>query len=554
MNTIRRFYAPPCCTSPSISHRELIPAASSRLPLLVAVLAVFVSSLAALPSARAQTAEDALLFSRRLPATGARSIGLAGAGRAGLGDYSDFFNNPAGLAYISNSQLAGSLNFLSATNESSVAFPDFDSVPFEEDLTEQSLSNLAGLYKLPTRQGSLVFGGAFNQTSAFSRPLFFDGLIQGGSITDVLLPFDDEFDVEEQSDGSFLPVFFADLPEIAYLGGATEFLFENVGTLDPLFIQAVDPTTTILQASEVFQEGRMNELSFGGSVEAARGVLIGASLNFSFGAYEFESIFEEIDVNNANSEEDYIVIDGDTQFRGFDRVTYTERFDSDLVGANLRVGLSAEAAPGLKLGVTIESPTFYRVDEQFETVIATDFDNGLFLSYGGQPGDIGRGSFEYDINTPWRFGGGLSYTIQGLTLMGDIELVDWSQLELDASTDRSFFNDINRTIRSNFEAVLNTNVAAEYRYQDLSLRVGFAYQPDPNEGRITLTDGTQTDPDLDKTFISAGIGYRFADKFQLDFGWMQESQDDIYFPDFTLYEVNEDVTRNHFQVGFTVLF
>ena len=502
-------------------------------------------------SAEAQTAEDALLFTQRLPATGARSIGLSGTGIAGLGDYSDFFTNPAGLAYVKKSQVSAALNFLSATNEGIVGIPGFGN-PIEEELTDQTLSNFAGIYKVPTNQGSLVLGASYNQTSSFSRNLFFQGLTNSESITDVLIPFDDEFQVGEDG-GVFFPEFFADLPEIAYLGGAVEFLGENVGTDEPLFYQAVNPGSTIEQSSDVFQEGSLKELSFGGAVEAAKGVMIGASLNFSFGRYDFESFFDEFDINGENTEDLYVVLDGETEYRGFDLVTYTERFESELIGANLRVGVSAEAAPGARVGLTIETPTFYRVDETFETEIATIFDNGLSLAYGGQSGDIGRGTFEYDITTPWRFGGGLSYTISGLTLLGDLELVDWSQMELDAPSDRAFFSDINRSIRDDFKAVVNTSLGAEYTFGNFTGRIGYALQPDPNDGLLSLGDGSLLDPDNKRTYVSAGFGVNFSNSFAINFGWMQETQEDIYIPDFTTYVVTEDVVRNHFQIGLSIL-
>ena len=501
---------------------------------------------------RAQTAEDALLFTQRLPATGARSIGLAGTGIAGLGDYSDFLMNPAGLGHTRSSQINASLNFLSVNNEGIVDLPGFGN-SIEEELTNQSLGNLAGIYKVPTSQGSLVMGVSYNQTNSYHRSLFFRGLTNEESITDVLLPFDDEFDIGED-DAGFFPVFFADLPEIAYLGGAVEFLGENVDTGGPLFYQAVNPGSTIEQSSDVFQDGRLNEISFGGAVEASRGVMVGASLNVSFGRYEFESFFDEFDINGENTQDLYVVIDGETEYRGFDLVTYTERFESELIGVNLRAGLSADAGPGFRVGLTLETPTYYRVDELFETEVSTLFDNGLSLAYGGQPGDVGRGTFEYDITTPWRFGAGLSYSISGLTIMGDVQLVDWSQMELDASTDRDFFASINRSIRNDFNAVVNTSLGAEYTMDDLSLRVGFAMQPDPNDGLLTLSDGSLLDPDTDRTYVSAGLGYTFSNKFRIDFGWMQETQEDIYIPDFTTYTVTEDIVRNHFQVGVSVLF
>ncbi len=205
------------------SHKGLMTAFLKKAGLLLAGLLLLVPA----QSMLAQSAEDALLFTQRLPATGARSIGLAGAGRAGLADYSAFYTNPAGLGFLRTSQVSGALSFLSATNDAQVNFPSGAGF-FEEELTDQSLGNFAGVFKVPTRQGSLVIGGAFNQTNSFERTLSFAGLVNNGSITDVLLPFDDEFEVVEEN-GSFFPAFFSDLPEIAYLGGAIEFLPENVG-------------------------------------------------------------------------------------------------------------------------------------------------------------------------------------------------------------------------------------------------------------------------------------------------------------------------------------
>lgn len=501
-------------------------------------------------SVMAQSAEDALLFSQRLPASGARSIGLAGAGKAGLGDYSAFYTNPAGLAHLKTSQISGALSFLSVTNDAQLNLGSGPAL-FSEELTNQNLGNLAGAFKVPTRQGSLVLGAAYNQTSSFDRSLRFSGLVNSGSITDVLLPFDDEFEVVEEN-GSFFPSFFSDLPEIAYLGGAIEFLPENVGTGDGLFYQAVNPGSTIEQSGDVFQEGRMKDFSFGGALEAARGVMVGATLNFSVGSYEFQSIFDEFDINNENTQDLYIVFDGDNELSGFDLVSYEERFISDLVGANLRMGVSAEATNDLRVGLTIETPTFYRVDEQFDTIISTQFDSGGSLSYGGIAGDIGRGQFEYEITTPWRFGAGIAYNFSGLTLMGDVELVDWTQLELDANVDQEFFADINRVIRRDFQAVVNTRLAGEFSINNLMLRAGYSFHPDPIDTRLSGSDGLSVN--RDKSYLSAGVGFKFSDAFLIDFGWMQERQDDLYLPDFVDYTVGEEVVRNHFLVGVSVLF
>ena len=512
------------------------------------LLGIFLLSMLVMP-ASAQTPEDALLFSERSPATGARSIGMAGVGIAGVGDFSALYTNPAGMAYVRQSEFSANLNFLSATTESFVDRGGFGSI--EEDLTEQRLGSLAGLYKLPTVRGSLVLGASFHQTQSFDRLLVFEGETNEISITDAFLPFDDEFEVVEE-DGGFSPRFFADIPEIAYLGGAIEFLGENVGTGEGLFYQAVNPGSTIGQGSDVLQEGRMNELSFGGAGEAAKGVMFGVSLNFSFGTYDFESIFDEVDVNGENTPDLYIVLNGDNELSGFDQMIYTERFTSDLLGANLRTGISAVAMENLRIGVTVETPTFYRVEEAFETIVETQFDSGGSLIYGGQPGDLGKGNFEYEIHTPWRFGAGLSYDIGALRLMGDVEFIDWTQLELEADFDRDFFRDINRVIQSDFQAVVNTRFGAEYRLDQLTVRGGIAMQPDPIDASLQTSSGTVLD--RDKLYTSLGASFHFSESFRLDAGWMQERQDDVYQPDFVDYLVDEQRIRNQFLFGFAVLF
>ncbi|MEZ4702658.1 MAG: outer membrane protein transport protein [Rhodothermales bacterium] len=514
----------------------------------VAIL-FFVAAAGMARPAAAQTAEDALLFTQRSPAIGPRSLGLAGAGISGLADVSAFYNNPAGLGWLRQSQFTGGLSFLSAKDESLVDRNGFGNA-FEDDLTKQRLGNLAALYKMPTRQGAFVIGASFHQTQTYDRSLGFTGLNGDGSITDVLLPFSDEFEVVDDN-GVFSPRFFADLPEIAYLGGAIEFLGENVGTPNDLFYQAVNPGSTIEQTGDVLQEGTLKELSFGGAMEAARGVMVGVGLNFSFGTYEFDSLFEEYDVNGENTEDLYVVLDGDRAFSGFDRVTYNERFKSDLLGANLRLGVSADAGSGMRVGLTLETPTFYRVDEDFDTIITTDFDNGGSLSYGGQPGDIGRGTFEYEIRTPWRFGAGLSYSNAGFNILGDVEFVDWSQLEMDASLDQDYFQELNRTIRDNFQPVLNTRVGLEYQFDAFRVRGGVAFYPDPIDPGIRNADAGTID--RSKTYISAGFGYRFSDKLEIDFGWMRERQDDQYLPDFVDYTVQEIVKRDQFMVGLNIL-
>ena len=176
----------------------------------------------------------------------------------------------------------------------------------------------------------------------------------------------------------------------------------------------------------------------------------------------------------------------------------TEAFESDLLGFNVRGGLSSKIGPGLRVGITLESPTFYTVTENYSTRLQVGFDNGNFDTYGDEfEEDAGTGEFEYQIRTPWRLGGGLAFDAGILVLSADVEAVDWSRLRLDSDTDS--FDDVNQAIEDSLDIVVNGRLGAQFRLGNLILRAGYAIQPDPRSGildieRVQIRSTTRTGP------------------------------------------------------------
>ncbi len=499
----------------------------------------------------AQTAEDALRFTDRAPATGPRMMGMAGVGIAGIGDYGALYSNPAGLGYLGSSLFGGSLNTVSAVDETRYQTTGRTSLS-EGDIRATRLGNLSYMYKVPTAQGSLVLGAAYNQINSFDRSVMYAGANSGSSISDSFLPYSGEFEVLEDDDGNPFPQFFHVVPELAYNAGAIEFLSENVGSNQPLFYQAVVPGTTIDQSGNVLEDGRMNELSFGGAWEAAPDVMVGLSGNFAIGSYQFNSFYAEDDAQNENAPEDYIVILADRELRGFDYLEYEQGFESDLTGFNLRAGVSGEVTNGVRLGLVLETPTFYDVSEQYFRDLVTGFDEVEGVNQNRVMTASEEGDYEYSLRTPWRMGAGAAWTTGNLFIAGDAEYVDWSQMEFDSED--GGFDDQNRNIRENLDPVWNTRLGAEYRFGSLAVRGGFAWQPDPRSVEIQNAGETT---DRAKKFFSAGLGYHFADQFAVDVGWMQERFNDQYVPYRDVAEppvVEEEVVRNRFSVGVRVHF
>lgn len=537
-----------------LSSEKRIEARSGRLGGLLVVTLLVVAA-GAPWTAQAQTARDALRFSQRAPAVSeARSLGRGGAARAGIAGPTALFYNPAGLGWMESSAASGALAFIGTSDEAR----------FRSNLQETSVDDYGGhaalAYKFPAQRGSLVFGGAYNQTNTFGRELGFRGMNSQSSITQTLLPTEREYFIE---DG--LPSFDADVPSsalpfAAYQAGAIEFYGGELDEGDYPFGPAVLEGTTVEQIGTVEEGGRQSEINFGAGVAAASGVMVGLSANVALGRYQFVHRLSELD-NGDN--DNYSVITGDETYRGLDEVRFEERFESNLSGVSLRGGLSAEAVPGVRLGLTLETPTFYTVNESYtQAEITTFFDDGNQLSYGGLEGDEGVGQIEYRVRTPWRLGAGgqanllaLTNGVADLTLSADVELVDWSQLSLDA--EEIDFETQNQVAEEDFGAVLNTNIGAEYRMAGFALRAGFAHRPDPRDSSGSgVETSTAEAPDTDRQFYSLGAGYRFSERFEINAGWMQEHFEDTFRPygGENAPRIAEEVTRNRFLVGVRYFF
>lgn len=513
----------------------------SHLRTLVALVAV----LLVLPViASAQDGNDALRFLQQLPGLTAQANGIAGTGVAGRADASAFRTNPAGLGWNESSWFAASLANQNTTDSGFFTAPG-SSVLNETDVSRTGLASLSYAYRVPTLQGTLVVGAGFNQTASYSRSLFYDGTNNANSLTDFLMPLPGEFELDSDAQGVF-PTFFRDLSFIAFETFAIDLDqgLVDAGETVP-FLPAVS-AGTIGQSGFVEEGGRSSELNFAGAIEVSKDVMVGVAMNIPFGSYEFDREHFEDDFQNDN--------DGFGGTTDFNSLTFSESFTSDMVGVNLRTGVSAKVGGSGLVGLSIESPTYLSVEETYSTYLNVAFDNGDSFTYGdGITETAGSGSFDYTIISPWKVGLGGAYTVSGLTLMGDVEWVDWSQLELDS--DEYAFDAENQDIRRAFDAVLNLRVGAEFEVNGFTVRAGFANNPDPRDSSSPVVASGVVD--RAQTHVSAGFGYAFSPKVAANISWTRSTFDDEFSPYTEVANapvVSEEITRDRVLVGFTFGF
>ncbi len=514
-----------------------------------AVFGLVVAVMLGMPgAASAQTFEDGLRFTERQPMTGVRSLGMAGAGVAGIADYSAMLTNPAGLGYYRGSGFSAGLNFWGTETRGDFVAGDA-LTRLDNTSSDTRIGHLAYVHKAPTRRGSLVAGVGITQIQSFDRELVFRGENDANSVTDFFMPVPGEFEIETTSgpdnvfgtaDDEFIPTFNRDLSFISFEVFAIDLdvdAFESGA--DVPFFPAVT-RGTVEQSGSIRETGSMHELNFGVALEAAEGVMIGGSLNVPYGKWELDRFVAEEDVNNDN--------DGTGGSVDFDYLEWTQSVESRIAGINARAGISVRTKSGFTVGASVETPTYYQVSEDFSTVVRAEFDDGFSDTYGDDfDEDAGAGSFDYNIISPWRVGVGVGFTNGDLSVYADAELLDWSQLEFDA-TDFSFASE-NRLIREQLDGVLNVRIGGEYDFGRVVARAGFAMLPDQRAQTAGRQGAARVE--RDRNYVAAGITYKASRSFLVDFGWSGERFDDTFVP----YDVegapvvNEEVLRGRFAIG-----
>lgn len=171
-------------------------------------------------------------------------------------------------------------------------------------------------------------------------------------------------------------------------------------------------------------------------------------------------------------------------YSGKDKFNYTEIYSDDLrpsssyeyesettedyIGASLKGGLLARPNADWTIGLTVESPLDWQIEQ-------------TFLDYEGSS------KVEYDLTRPFVFGAGVAFTPGRLTLTGDADYADWSQMSYNENPDMEIYND---SVSLLYRDVFNLRAGAEYQFpaQGLALRAGIFSNPLPYDSRFIKDD------------------------------------------------------------------
>src|SRR6516225_6008303 len=227
--------------------------------LVVTAVSCSIAFMAAVP-ARAQFIEDALRLSQVGPGVGARSLSMGSASLGLADDFSATYSNPAGLAQSGLNELNFGMSTLGYDNSASF-YGNTQSM--SNNSTE--LNSVGMMWSVPTTRGHLSFSLGYGRQADFNSALSFAGFNPKSSIIQSWAPDNTSYLNQDLS------------TNIAY-----QLYLANIDTLTGRFVSPIKNNVT--QSGTVLEGGGLNYWSGAGSIEAARNLYLGMSLDFISGS------------------------------------------------------------------------------------------------------------------------------------------------------------------------------------------------------------------------------------------------------------------------------
>jgi hypothetical protein len=184
-------------------------------------------------------------------------------------------------------------------------------------------------------------------------------------------------------------------------------------------------------------------------------------------------------------------------------------------GFSAQIGGIAKITNEFRLGITYDTPTWYRISEETTQFLRTRrMENGISITEVVDPRVLNVFA-DYNLRTPGRYALSAAYIFgkQGLISI-DYSYKDYSQTKFSSNL-FSEFAPLNTAINNTLKGVSTIKAGGEYRINELSLRAGMQYEESPYKNKTTVGD---------LTGFSLGMGYNFGG-YSFDIAYARAVQD-----------------------------
>ncbi len=464
----------------------------------------------------AQNETDFLRYSQPSLNGSARYIGMGGAFTALGGDASAIGRNAAGTAIFNNSELVFGLGL--NTTSQSAQYIGKNSEAFGGKVTIPTLSYVwhRGPKTESDKWKAFNFAYSYNRLKDFNQNSVVSGVNQNNSISDDFASKIQGVSSADNGDNIYNAAAFDSY--LAFQAGLIEEDSTNPGNYFSTIYGAVN------QKVRTETSGRMGEnlFSFGGNYNNK--LYLGAAVAINSINYSQVQSFSE----STDSVDSYIK-------------SFNYRFNLNASGYayNFRIGAIYRVTDGLRVGVSYQTPTINKLNENYNSTLGVIYFTDQENNYSSD-----NGSFSYRIISPSKIGFGVAYVIGKIGIISaDYDRFDYSNAQFKNSISWSKdlpqedFTPENDAISTRLQATNNIRVGTEWRIKQWSVRLGYGINQNAYKGEYSKNFS-------DMTTKSFGVGYRIKNA-SIDFGIANSQYTTNYSPFLIAPELKENAIISH---------
>jgi long-subunit fatty acid transport protein len=265
-------------------------------------------------------------------------------------------------------------------------------------------------------------------------------------------------------------------------------------------------------------------------VSAAMGDMLFLGLGVNFGSIRYEQSFynwEVVTPATGSSYRQKYYPDKDTSISPQATYNYSTRGQ----GIGLSAGLIFKTPQNIRLGISIESPTWY-------TKMSDDY-----TQYTSSTSRDVRYNYEY--TSPWRVNAGFAMVLEEKAIVSvDYTLIDHTSASFGPNGDHKVLNDnISSNSNSKLKASSEVRAGLEFKPTDMfSVRGGFRWSESPYKNSTT-TSGTDIYSDV--LAYSGGLGFVMGNaQIDLSYVYSKLNREQIIYPNFTRYGQIANTSHN----------
>ena len=401
---------------------------------LLAITVIMLSSITLL----AQNEIDALRYSTHNLSGTARYSAMGGAFGSLGGEFSSLSSNPAGIGMYQFAELTFTPTF--NLNSTTSYYNDSHLTSYKSEI---SIGNLGLVFTIPQNNSDwkrINLGIGWNQLANYNNTIKIEGVNSKSSIVDRIVAITNGTLTGALTNGE----------GNSYSQMAWNTYLINPDSLDGEYLSNFSSNSKS-QSKATKSIGGMNEFVFsiGGSYQEK--IYIGATIGIpTFEYYEY-SEYTECEISDTSN--------------NLRKMLFSEEISAYGTGYNLKVGAIYRLSEKTKIGGSLHTPTFFSIEEDYNTSITTFFkDSTLDYSMGYLT------PFNYDLITPLKASISASTVFNNLLISAEYELIDYSTAEY-FTTD---FENENLTIESIYQRTENIKIGAEMTIKPFVLRAGYS--------------------------------------------------------------------------------